>query len=112
MNIYLQTDEGLKLFKDVSIEELNKRNIRIGEGASIGEWARIETQTQCCVITNLGSRNASMTAYLHKDSIMIGTRYFLDTIEVFEKAVKEKHKGTHHEVSYLAALDYVRKVLK
>ena len=112
MNIYLQKDGGWKFFEDVSDEELKKRDIIIGEGASIGEGARIEKQNQFCIITNLGSRNVPMTAYVHNKSIWIGTGCFLGDISEFEKKVREVHKGNDHEKAYLAALEYVRKVLK
>lgn len=130
MNIYLMTDTGWKYFKDVPKEELEKRNIvigaeaSIGEGASIDEWARIGevarigarvsigAQGTFLIIQNLGSRNAPMTAYKHKDSIMIGTGCYLGDIKDFEKRVKETHGDNKHGQSYVAALEYVRKVLK
>lgn len=65
MNIYLMTDTGWTLFSCVDKDELIKRNISIGERASIGAGASIEEQSHCLVITNLGSRNAPMTAYIH-----------------------------------------------
>lgn len=80
----------------------------IGDGAIIGGDARIETSYDCIVLTALGSRHASMTAYWHNNTIWIGTGCFLGTIDDFAANVKAVHKGNRHEAEYMAALDYCR----
>ena len=118
MNIYLMGSDGWKLFRDVSADELIKRNITIGEGANIGEGAsigkgaRIKTNFDFILISPLGSRNSVLTAYRHKGDIQIGTGCYLGSINEFEAQVKQVHKENEHARQYLTALEYIRKRLE
>jgi len=118
MKIYLQNTDGNWTLHEGTLTklgaELTKRSIRIGEcatigaRATIGEWASIKVSYNCIVMGSLGSRQAPMTAYAHKDTIWIGTGCFLGPIAEFEAQVKKVHGGNRHEAEYLCALKYVR----
>ena len=121
MKIYLRATNGdWALHEGDLAKELKSRNIVIsdkaslGAGASLGAWAIVGagaivgTTYQCIVMGPFGSRDATLTAYPHKDSVWIGTGCFLGPIDDCEKAVRETHRGTEHERQYLAALHYVR----
>ena len=118
MKIYLMTEGEWKLYEDPLTEEFKKRNITIGEGATIGErarigeWARIQNSFDFILISNLGSRNATLTAYKHKDGIMIGTGCFLAPLDVFEKKVIEVHGDGIHGRDYQCAIKYIKERFK
>ena len=84
----------------------------IGSGARIGSNAKINGKTDVVVISNLGSRNAPMTAYLHEGKIRISTGCYLGEITDFKKQIDEKHGKNEHAAKYQHALKYVCSVLK
>ena len=120
MKLWLQESGQWKLFEGDLTKELASRNITVGEGAkvgaraTVGEWAtvgegaNIKRSLDCIVMGPLGSREAMMTAYRHKDEIWIGTGCFLGNVEDFETAVRKNHAGNEHEREYLCAIEYVR----
>ena len=124
MKVYLMKDGVWKLYENPEPKEFADRNIIIGAFASvgesaiigafarIGESASIEDQFDYILISLLGSRKSVMTAYKHKDGIMIGTGCWLGWIDDFEKEVNRVHGDNNHGKDYAIALEYVRKRLK
>ena len=120
MKLWLKGKNGdWKLFENVTPSDLESRNIKISDRATVGDWATVgdgatvgdratvEKTIDCVVIGPIGSRESMLTGYSRAKEIWIGTGCFIGSIEKFRSAVKEKCAGTKFELDYLAALTYI-----
>lgn len=57
---------------------------------------------------SVGSRYGTLTAYRSKKGIEVTRGCFHGTLEEFEKAVKERHRGTNYEKESLILIEYIR----
>ena len=111
MKVYLMTDTGWNLFKGTLEElgpEFEKRNIHIGEGATVGARATVGSNYGIIVMGPIGSRQAMLTGYRHNDQLWIGTGCFIGPATDFEKKVKEVHGDNEHGKAYADALKFLR----
>ena len=137
MNLYLKDSDGnwkshrYETLSDLA-GEFAKRNIKIGNRVTIGDYVRIgndvkignrvrigndvvipnaaniQLQYDLVTINNLGSRNAPLSAVKIKDIIHVATGCFSGTIDEFEKRVKEVHEESEHGTAYRNAINYVK----
>ena len=124
MKIYLQDkNKNWSIFEgDIKTlkNDLDERNISIGEGArigaraTIGEGARIEKTYDCVVIGPIGSREGYTTFYRVKDKreILVNCGCWSSNIENFIERVNYEHFGTDHERVYIAACEYAKTVMQ
>ena len=119
MNIYLKNERNeWEYYENVSVEELDKRNIkigsgaRIGSGASIGQKAELNGKTDCIVLGPIGSRNSMLTGYLQEGKLMLGTGCFIDEEKEFLEKLEKTHGDNEHAKRYKSAIKFFKENLR
>ena len=68
--------------------------------AVINGNAQIDSNRKYITMSNVGSRDDSITFYLSDNEIYVNTGCFHNTLKVFEKQVRVKHAGSIYEKEY------------
>ena len=109
MKIYLKKDGQWTLMQGEELQsEMKLQGIIVGEGASVGAGARLETTMDAVVLGPLGSENRMLTFYRHPTGVRAATGCFDGTLDEFSKAVDKKHGESRLGREYVAALAYAR----
>ena len=108
---YAQVHGKAKVFDDADVyDNAEVYGIaRVYGNAQVYGNADIVNSTHYFVVGPIGSRNGFTTFFRTKDKkIFVSCGCFKDDIQKFEDAVKEKHSGTKHEKTYLAAIELAK----
>jgi uncharacterized protein YjbI with pentapeptide repeats len=91
-------------FSDVSLSAVTLTNAQIADNVFVRDYTQI---------ANIGSRNATLTAFFCTNSqIYVTTGCFFGTLEAFEEAVYEKypHPSDKYHQQYTHAIQFLRDV--
>ena len=78
-------------------------------GADLGEkFGKLISERPVLQIGPIGSRNDIMMAFNCEKGVFVRAGCFFDSIELFEKAVKENHGDNEHGQAYMATIALVR----
>ena len=100
-----------KLGIDISASARIGAYASIGASARIGDDAKIASQYGLVLMGPLGSRQAMLTGYMHKDELRIGTGCFLGLASDFLERVKTTHGNNEHAKAYREAVAFMRAIL-
>ena len=77
-------------------------------GANLGDWGKLEKNTDIFIAGPLGSRDG-YTTFFHTDKgIFVQCGCFRGTLEEFTTKVKEPHNDNEHARNYLAIAEFVK----
>lgn len=76
--------------------------------ANLGDWGKIQEQSDILVVGNIGSRNGYTTIFNTNKGVFVMCGCFKGSIAEFEKKVKEIHQGSNHERNYLAMIEFAK----
>ena len=76
--------------------------------ADLGDWGKLEKNTDIFIAGPLGSRNGYTTFFHTNKGIFVRCGCFRGTLEEFTAKVKETHNDNEHARSYLAIVEFVK----
>ncbi len=82
---------------------------RVYGQARVSGKARLQNSREYLMLGPLGSRNATLTAWVEGTEIRLATGCFLGSVVEFRKRLKETHPTGEHRDAYLAAIAFVKK---